>query len=261
MPRLIAFLVMLMILPLRAQAPSSAPSSELDAAYAKLRSLPSFRLKSYSPVAPERASVADVMNGISRTVLVIDGGADLGELRAETVASQTIEAKRFVSAGAATLIAQARAATTVAAARGIVSRILSAVQIVASGGAGALVVISEVQSGMMQVQSVVEARRFIDRVESLFQWDCRPIPGSRPGEMSVDVSAAGTSRVGSTDARKYLRRMRAGNDAVTVAVYVDVSTGLPLREEALDPQGRPQWVMEYIDLGAPIQFDVPACVK
>jgi hypothetical protein len=50
-------------------------------------------------------------------------------------------------------------------------------------------------------------------------------------------------------------------DALTIAAYVDAASGLPLREETLDPQGQVQWVMEYFDHNAAIEIDPPPCIK
>jgi len=39
------------------------------------------------------------------------------------------------------------------------------------------------------------------------------------------------------------------------------ASGLPLREETLDPQGQVSGVMEYFDHNAAIEIDSPPCIK
>jgi hypothetical protein len=104
-----------------------------------------------------------------------------------------------------------------------------------------------------------------EREASLNQWTCRDAKPEKADTASpphlLNAKATGKAKVGSEAANSYEFSIQDEESRMEmpVTLYVSASSGLPLKLEMSQPEAT--MVMEYYDFDAPIQIEVPGCMK
>jgi hypothetical protein len=112
------------------------------------------------------------------------------------------------------------------------------------------------------------AKKVVEKGEqeaSMNQWTCRGGMVEKPDKTSppnlLNAKATGKAKVGAEDANTYQFSIKDEDSKkeMPMTLYVSASSGLPLKVEMSQPEGN--MAMEYYDFNAPIQIDVPDCMK
>jgi hypothetical protein len=112
----------------------------------------------------------------------------------------------------------------------------------------------------------VEAARAEKKMKDFFSWQC--VPGAGGGTSGqtgppplTDLRTIGDQAVAGTPATAYEFYTRSGDRLQgPVRLYVAKDSGLPLRVEMTDPQGRGSMHMDYTDIGHPGDIEIPPCL-
>ncbi len=225
-------------------------------------------MKRYPPEAAAHPHIEDVVPpGLTRATVAMRV-LHLGDIRFEEVRLRNRRGERIVAASADVLVAQIRAASSMATARDLLNSVLTGLLSASHAGyfgAGPLAESLDGIVGKVRLASDLPALRSLaDVLEvTLNRWVCG---GNPPGSSSsIDLptadTAAGPALIGGRATTRYVRQVRVTEGPpLTTLVYLESASGLPIREETLDDRGRVTWVTEYVDIGASITIETPDCL-
>jgi hypothetical protein len=131
---------------------------------------------------------------------------------------------------------------------------------------GPLGMISAAMTAAQTALADVEAPRLLQKAKDMFTWQCMPSPagqqdgGEKTAAPLTDLKAIGDQAVDGTAATAYEFYVRNGdNFQGPVHLLVAKDSGLPLRLEMIDPQGRGGVQMNYDVTKAP-DIEIPPCL-
>ncbi|HVO80309.1 MAG TPA: hypothetical protein VMT28_06240 [Terriglobales bacterium] len=118
----------------------------------------------------------------------------------------------------------------------------------------------------MTAMTNVEAPRLLKKEKDFFSWKC--VSGAEGGAENqktvtplTDLRSLGDQAVEGTPATAYEFYAREeGRLQGPVRLYIAKDSGLPLRVEMTDPQGHGSMHMDYVDIGKPVDIEIPACL-
>jgi hypothetical protein len=118
----------------------------------------------------------------------------------------------------------------------------------------------------MTAMAHAQAPMMLKKEKDFFSWKC--LPGTEPQAGSqktasslTDLRTMGDQAVEGTPATAYEFYTREqGRLQGPVRMYIAKGSGLPLRIEMTDPQGHGSVHMDYVDIGRPVDIEVPACL-
>jgi hypothetical protein len=113
----------------------------------------------------------------------------------------------------------------------------------------------------------MQAARLEKKAKDFFSWQC--VPGAGGGDTSgqknpnqlTDLRALGDQAVEGTAAAAYEFYTRERDQLRgPVRLYVAKDSGLPMRIEMNDPEGRGSMRMDYYDIGKTAEIEIPPCL-
>lgn len=192
---------------------------------------------------------------------------NLGLMRTERITSGPRAAIRVTAPALLAKLELAKARLTVTAAKSLLQQIVSAASAVQSGGLSAAGWIAEATRAATSLKSTAEARVALDRaMAGLQSWqpvaedeDMASLPSPPEGArdlMRVEktINAAGTI----ISYRRTPLESMAGAEFYSV-LSVDAKTGFPVAEENY-VNGQRVMRSEFLNIGAPIAIELPACL-
>ena len=104
-----------------------------------------------------------------------------------------------------------------------------------------------------------------EQLMSLNQWTCRDVKIEKPDKTTppnfLNVKAGDKATVGSEEAKTYTFSVQdeQSQKEMPVTLYVSAASGLPLKIEMNQPEG--SVTLEYYDVDAPMNIEIPDCMK
>ena len=120
-------------------------------------------------------------------------------------------------------------------------------------------------SDAAEMAAMPKLTKKVEEEMSLNRWKCRErkegASATKSDASFPNAKALGTEKVGTEDAKTYQFDVTDQNTQQTMPVklYVSASSGLPMKMEMTMQQGT--MTMEMYDLNAPINIDLPDCMK
>jgi hypothetical protein len=138
----------------------------------------------------------------------------------------------------------------------------SVAQALAQGPLGAISAAVQGASAAASMAEVVALKR---KAREFFSWQCIPgagQPAEKAAPQLTGLRAAADQKVGETNAAAYEFFVNEnGKSQGPVRLLVAKDSGLPVRLEVTDPQGRGSVHMDYTDFSKTAQIEIPDCLS
>ena len=253
-----------------------SPAEELDAA---LKRLEGTTYRKHEQVCGRMAAamkgppmVTEVSGDRTRLVAEMEIPGH-GKIRQERITVGERAAVRVSAPAISQKLESAKRKMTVASARSILSQLASVAMALQTGGLSAADLLLQGASTAMSIKTTAQAKAALDQAsESFDRWQLVK-EDVEEDDLSFPAPSSGTDanefmtveKQQSKDAKviRYTRRMKEtmpGAGAFYSVYFVDSATGLLMAEETF-VQGERIMRAEYADIGAPIEIELPECLK